>query len=179
MSSIGYKGARKLDYEMLSTVKPGDGKGIADAPEALRRYSDSKLANLYFALELDRRLRARGVDYVFCNVCHPGVAGGTGLGNGGLGRLGDYLEPAIRGFVKLIGNSNVDSAKTSVYLAAAREVKERKIHGQYWEPTWNWTSKYVACKEKLPLTELGSDQEEQSKLWDFSLKAIQKAGVTL
>ncbi len=167
VSSIGYKSARKLDYEMLCTAKPGDGNGITDAPEALMRYSDSKLANLYFALELDRRLQARGVNNVFCNVCHPGVAGATDLGNGGLGRLGDYFEPAIRGIVKMVGNTNEDSAKTSVYLAASKEVKENHIHGQYWAPIWSWTSRYVACKEDLPLTKLGADREEQAKLWDF------------
>ena len=179
VSSYGYKTARKLDYDKLCTVKPGDGTGIADAPEALMRYSDSKLANLYFALELDRRLQSRGKDNVFCNACHPGVAGGTSLGNGGLGKVGDFLEPAIRGFVKMIGNTTEDAAKTSVYLAASKEIKEKRVHGQYWAPIWNWTSRYVACKEDLPLTPLGSDREEQRKLWDFSEKALQKAGVIL
>ena len=179
MSSLGYKKARKLDYEMLCTAKPGDGKSMKDAPEALMRYGDTKLANLYFAKELDRRLQIRGVKNVFCNACHPGIAGGTGLGSGGLGKIGDFLEPAIRGIVRWVGNTTQDSAKTQTYLAASREITEKNVHGQYWAPIWSWKSKYVLCKEELPLTELGSDQEEQRKLWDFSEKALQKAGVTL
>lgn len=164
---------------MLSTVKPGDGKGMADAPEAFRRYCDSKLANLYFAKELDQRLQARGVKNVFCNACHPGSAGGTGLGSGGLGKVGDYLEPVIRGIMRWVANTNDDSAKTQTYMAASNEIKEKDIHGQYWAPIWSWTSTYVSCKEDSPLTSLGGDQGEQTKLWDFSERALKKAGVTL
>ena len=183
VSSLGYKKARKLDYEMLCTVKPDDGKSVRDAPEALMRYGDTKLANLYFAKELDRKLQSKGVRNVFCNACHPGIAGGTGLGSGGLGngalgKIGDFLEPAIRGAVQWVGNSTKDSAKTQTFLAASKEIQEKDVHGQYWTPVWSWKSKYVSCKEELPLTELGSNQEEQEKLWDFSEKALQKAGVT-
>ena len=184
VSSVGYKKARKLDYEMLSTAKPGDGKSIKDSLEALLRYGDTKLANLYFAKELDDRLQSREIKNIFCNACHPGVAGGTGLGSGGLGKgilgkLSHILEPAIRGIVQSTGNTTQDSAKTQTYLAASREVQERNIHGQYWAPIWSWNSKYVECKEDIPLTELGSDQEEQEKLWKFSERALQKAGIVL
>lgn len=162
---------------MLSTAKPDDGKSLRDTPEAFGRYMDSKLANLYFAKELDRRLQARGVGNVFCNACHPGAAGGTGLGSGALGKVGDYIEPVVRGVMAWVGNTNVDSAKTQTYLAASSEVKRNDVHGQYWTPVWSWTSTYVSCKEELPLTKLGSNEEEQRKLWEFSEKALQKAGL--
>ena len=163
---------------MISTADPNDGKSLGHAAEAFRRYADSKLANLYFAKELDRRLQANGVKNVFCNTCHPGSAGGTRLGSGGLGKVGDLIEPFVRGILAWVGNTNYDSAKTQTYLAASQEVKEKNIHGQYWKPIWSWTLTYITCKEDLPLTDLGNDQEEQRKLWDFSEKALQKAGVT-
>lgn len=72
-SSAGYKMARKLDFASLKEHKEEDGKTIRELPDAFKRYCDSKLANLYFAAELDRRLQARGVKNVFCNSCHPGM----------------------------------------------------------------------------------------------------------
>ena len=179
VGSVGYKAARKLDYDLLVTAKPNDGKSFGDTPAAFGRYVDSKLANLYFAKELDQRLQDRGVKNVFCNSCHPGTAGGTGLGSGSLGKVGDMIEPALRGLLGLLGNTNADSAKTQTFLAASQAVKEKNIHGQYWTPVWSWTSTYVSCKEDLPLTNLGNDQEEQKKLWYFSEKALKKAGMTL
>ena len=61
-------------------------------PAATRRYGRSKRANILFAMELDRRLRAppppggggsgSGCTGVRVNVCHPGTIGATGLGDG-------------------------------------------------------------------------------------------------
>ncbi len=164
---------------MLSTAKPDDGKSLSDATEAFRRYMDSKLANLYFAKELDQKLQDKGVSNVVCNTCHPGTAGGTGLGSGSLGRVVDAMEPVIRGIMAWTGNTNEDAAKTQTYLAASTEIKAKNIHGQYWTPVWSWTNTYVSCKEDLPLTDLGNDKEEQRKLWNFSEKALQKTGMSL
>jgi NAD(P)-dependent dehydrogenase (short-subunit alcohol dehydrogenase family) len=36
-------------------------------------YAQSKLANILFARELNKRLEAKGVKNVFVNACHPGV----------------------------------------------------------------------------------------------------------
>jgi NAD(P)-dependent dehydrogenase (short-subunit alcohol dehydrogenase family) len=54
----------KIDWDDIDAHK-GYNRG--------RRYSDSKLMNLLFALELDRRLRASGSP-VTALACHPGVA---------------------------------------------------------------------------------------------------------
>lgn len=73
VSSEGYKLAAKLDYNALTTVVPDSGTRWWHAFAGFRRYSTTKLANVYFAFELDRRLRQRDVKNVYCNVCHPGV----------------------------------------------------------------------------------------------------------
>lgn len=71
-SSIGYQFATGLDYASLTTARPGDGDSIWDVKPAFLRYGNSKLANIYFANELDRRLREDGYKNVYCNSCHPG-----------------------------------------------------------------------------------------------------------
>lgn len=71
-SSIGYKSATGLDYSSLTTARPGDGKSAWDVKSAFDRYGNSKLANIYFASELDRRLRQEDYRNVYCNSCHPG-----------------------------------------------------------------------------------------------------------
>lgn len=71
-SSIGYKFATGLDYASLATARPGDGDSMWDVKPAFDRYGNSKLANIYFANELDRRLRQEGYMKVYCNSCHPG-----------------------------------------------------------------------------------------------------------
>ena len=73
MSSEALYFARKLDYAALEKEVDGDGKSICDMSSAFQRYAKSKLANVYFAAELSRRMRARGIDRVYCNSCHPGL----------------------------------------------------------------------------------------------------------
>ena len=71
-ASLGYKFAPKIDYNVLKERREADGKSARDALPAFKRYCLSKLANVYFAEELDRRLQARGIQNVYCNSCHPG-----------------------------------------------------------------------------------------------------------
>jgi NAD(P)-dependent dehydrogenase (short-subunit alcohol dehydrogenase family) len=61
-------------------------------------YSESKLANLVFALELDRRVRAAGLP-VESVAAHPGYSA-TGLQHAGLA-MGDY---SVERFILRIGN---------------------------------------------------------------------------
>ncbi len=63
MSSIGHRGAA-IDFDNLRLEKPYD---------QWREYGQSKLADLMFALELDRRLRASGSG-VLSLAAHPGVS---------------------------------------------------------------------------------------------------------
>lgn len=71
-SSYGYKAAKKLDYMALTTIVPDDGTSFLHLGGGMQRYLDSKLAVLYFAMELDKILWASGVHNVFVNSCHPG-----------------------------------------------------------------------------------------------------------
>ena len=73
-SSLAYALSPGLDYKALTTAVPGNGTRLWHAPGAFKRYADSKLANIWFASELSRRLREKGVKSVYCNSCHPGMS---------------------------------------------------------------------------------------------------------
>ncbi|KAL9121747.1 MAG: hypothetical protein Q9187_001687 [Circinaria calcarea] len=174
-SSAGYKGATKLDYKALTTPVPTDGSHWWHIFSSFRRYLTSKLANIYFTNELDRRLQARGITNVYCNSCHPGSAGGTGLGTGAIpGAVGRWVEVSAKAIITRVANTNADSAKTQVYLAASKEIREKNIHGQYWVPKWSWTIRFLRCEQE-ELTTLAKDQEEQRKLWELSERAVKDA----
>lgn len=63
-SSLAYSMSEDIQYENLTKRVEDDGTKLRDLRGAFRRYADSKLANIYFAAELDRRLRERG-----CEMC--------------------------------------------------------------------------------------------------------------
>lgn len=63
LSSIGHRGAR-IDFSNFSLQKPYD---------KWREYGQSKLADLIFALEFDRRLRAKGCRLASL-AAHPGIS---------------------------------------------------------------------------------------------------------
>ncbi len=86
-----------------------------------RAYSQSKLANVLFTYELDRR---RGHAPVTVNAVHPGfVASNFGRNNRGLVGL------AMTRLVPLFAKTVVEGAATSVYLASSPDVAG--VSGQY------------------------------------------------
>ena len=62
--------AAKPDYGALK--KSNAAPGLFDGLFSFRKYMNSKLHNVYFATELDTKLRERGVTNVYVNSCHPG-----------------------------------------------------------------------------------------------------------
>jgi NAD(P)-dependent dehydrogenase (short-subunit alcohol dehydrogenase family) len=95
-------------------------------------YGRSKLANLLFVLELDRRLRAAGVDAIAVGA-HPGYAA-TALQTTGPAMQGG-LSGTIRGLVSRASNAiaaqpAAQGALPQLYAAAAPQV----TGGSYWGP---------------------------------------------
>jgi hypothetical protein len=161
---------------MLKTSKPDDGKALKDIGDAWMRYAASKLALVYSTIEFSKRLRNADLANIYLNACHPGNAIGTTLGTGNQTAVHPVMERAVRALLNvLIGNSTIDSAKTQVYLAANKSIKEKDVHGENWEPafsTFGGTYKGCAAKE---YTQLGQDAEERKKLWDVTVDALRKA----
>ena len=88
----------------------------------MRVYGTSKLMNVLFTYELDRRLAGSGITV---NALHPGfVASNFGKSNGGL------MKPLF-GLIQLGAISVEDGAKTSIYLASSTEVEG--ISGKYFD----------------------------------------------
>ena len=88
----------------------------------MRVYGTSKLMNVLFTYELDRRLEGSGITV---NALHPGfVASNFGKSNGGL------MKPLF-GLIQLGAISVEDGAKTSIYLASSTEAEG--ISGKYFD----------------------------------------------
>lgn len=86
----------------------------------MRAYSQSKLANILFAYELDRRYRHTGIS---ANALHPGfVATNLGSNNG-------WWMQLVLPIIHLSAISPERGAQNTIYLASAPEFDE--ISGQY------------------------------------------------
>ena len=83
------------------------------------------------------------------------------------------IESILRPVTIAIGNTNADCAKTQTYMAASPEVREKKVHQQYWEPTWSWSNRYVSCQQANQ-TSLARDQAEWKRLWEFSERMMEE-----
>ena len=112
-----------------------------------RAYSQSKLANILFTVELARRLEGTGVT---ANVLHPGfVASNFAATTGGL--IGILFGIAK----KAVAITPEAGAETSVYLAASPEVAG--VSGQYFDK----------CRAVAP-SRAASDPAAAERLWQIS-----------
>lgn len=115
VSSENHRGARDgLNFEDLQ---------MRNGYSSSKAYAASKLANIMFTVELDRRLRASGIT---AKALHPGVVA-TSFGKGPdspkmMGLLMTVLTPVLR--------KPAQGASTSVFLATAPP--EALDAGLYW-----------------------------------------------
>ena len=89
-------------------------------------YGQSKLANLLFAFELDRRARAAGSRLVSV-AAHPGIAA---TGFVAATRLPGPVQALFGTAVRVVGQDDVQGALPGVYAAVAQGVEG----GSYWGP---------------------------------------------
>jgi NAD(P)-dependent dehydrogenase (short-subunit alcohol dehydrogenase family) len=112
----------------------------------MRAYGKSKLANILFTYELDRRLGGSGVTV---NALHPGFVGtNMGANNGWLVKL--FLP-----ITRLWGISPNEGAETSIYLASSPEVEG--VSGEYFYQ-----------KQPVPSSQFSHDVEAGQQLWRVS-----------
>ncbi len=88
-----------------------------------RAYGQSKIANLYFMVELDRRARAAGWDLTSV-AAHPGLAN-TNLTAG----MQAPVLDAFGGFLRFMGQSDAAGALPTLYAATAPEVRGGDYYG--------------------------------------------------
>jgi NAD(P)-dependent dehydrogenase (short-subunit alcohol dehydrogenase family) len=114
-------------------------------------YGATKLMNLYFTVELARRLHGTGIT---ANALHPGFVG-TEFGHGGDTR---WLTFGIR-IARPFARSPARGAQTAVWLAASPEVGE--MTGNY----------FFDCREKAP-SMAARDASAAQRLWEVSERLV-------
>ena len=116
-----------------------------------KAYSQSKLANILFTVELARKLKGTGLT---ANCLHPGIV------NSGFGKQGGEKRAGISKF-NALGISPENGAGTSIYLATSPEVS-------------GITGKYFSKRKVKKPHRRAQDVEAQKRLWDLSLGMVGK-----
>jgi len=119
-----------------------------------QRYADSKLANMLFFFELDRRLRAAGSP-VTAVGCHPGIAATD---------LGRHMGP-LQVLIPLVGmalNTAAMGAWPTLQAATATVVP-----GGYYGPTGLGETRGPSGRASR--TQQAEDRELARRLWDVSV----------
>jgi NAD(P)-dependent dehydrogenase (short-subunit alcohol dehydrogenase family) len=148
VASGAHKSARGgLDFDDLQTER--------HRYHGMQVYSRTKLANVYFARELARRLAGTGVTV---NALHPGFVasnfareGDTGLMSAGIRIARPFAISAPKG------------ALTSIYLASSPEVEG--ITGQY----------FSKCKP-ASTSKTAQDDNAGRRLWEATEELVANAG---
>ena len=114
-------------------------------------YSQSKLANVLFTMELDRRY---GRDLT-TNCLHPGLVG-TRLAN----KKAGAFTSTVWSLYKPFATKPDRGAATSVYLAASPEVQD--VSGRYFDED--------QCLQKP--SAIARNEQLARRLWEYSEKAV-------
>lgn len=146
LSSLAHRKAA-IDFENL------DG---SQGYKGMKFYGQSKLANLMFATELDKRLKQHGISTLSL-ACHPGISatnlfklGGREMPRIFSGLMHRYLQPATMG------------ALPTVYAATDPAIKG----GEYIGPDGKGNRRgYPALEEPDPAVK---DEALRQKLWEVS-----------
>jgi NAD(P)-dependent dehydrogenase (short-subunit alcohol dehydrogenase family) len=148
VASIAHKGG-KLNFDDLNGERGYDPRGA---------YQQSKLANLVFGLEFDRRLRAHSANTTSV-IAHPGVAVtniiSNGMGTGMKGRVVGALLP-------LVAQSDDRGSWPLVYASTSSEVHG----GGYYGPDGIAEIKGMPVEVKPKPQAL--DPVAGKRLWDVS-----------
>ncbi|MDN4611202.1 oxidoreductase [Arthrobacter burdickii] len=114
LSSLAHKRGR-IDFDDLQSERGYRRWGA---------YGQSKIANLYFMVELDRRARAAGWDLTSV-AAHPGLANTNLTASMQVPAMLDVLG----GFVKLMSQSDAAGALPTLYAATSPEVRGGDYYG--------------------------------------------------
>lgn len=115
---------------------------------SMKAYANSKLYNLLFTIELDRRIKSAGLT-IPVNAVHPGVVA-TGFGQKSDGLVG-FIFKAFQLFFA----SPEKGAETSIFLATSPEGE--KVSGKYFK-----NKKPAGTNNKIV------NEENAKKLWVIS-----------
>ncbi|KAK2193241.1 hypothetical protein NP493_16g04020 [Ridgeia piscesae] len=123
---------------------------------AKKAYSQSKLANVLFTRELDRRLKGTGVS-VF--ALHPGVVRTELWRHTGSAGFAWYKRMLFKPFIYLCFKTPLQGAQTTIYCTVKEGLE--KHSGKY----------FSDCRLKTPSAE-AQDDDKAKKLWDISARLV-------
>ncbi len=137
------------------------------SPERYRRwpqYGASKLANLLFTYELDRRLRTADLP-VLALAAHPGFSGTHLLSNGQFGRASGGLATLFGAANRAIAQSPAQGA-LPLLMAATADLPGATYCGPSGMGEWRGTPQVVTSSD------LSNDVDAQRRLWEISEQAV-------
>ena len=123
-------------------------------------YARSKLANLLFTLELDRRCRAAEVP-VKALAAHPGFAGTHLAANGQYGRSSGGVASILDATIRAVSQSAAAGAQPSL-MAATADLPG----GTYCGPSG--LAEFAGRPQVTLMTRLARDETAAARLWELS-----------
>ncbi|KAI8147751.1 hypothetical protein BJV82DRAFT_593219 [Fennellomyces sp. T-0311] len=119
-------------FHWMPSVTGVDFETISDEKSFNRKthYGKTKLANVLFTFELDRRLKAKGINNVLINCNHPGAVKTDPYYENKLLKKDSLIDK----FTNIFFVSPEEGALTQLYLATSPEVEKKGISGQYYVP---------------------------------------------
>jgi NAD(P)-dependent dehydrogenase (short-subunit alcohol dehydrogenase family) len=174
--ATGMPAPRFLDPEVLArpendparTFEQGDKPGLSQR----RRYTTSKLCNVLFAYEWDRRIRSGSTaapPSVTVNAFNPGLMPGTGLARdypAPARLIWNHILPALRPLLKRMGK---DVNTTEASGAALADM----VAGPAWAGV---TGRYVSGRDVIQSSDESYDLEKAARLWSASEAWLSPAG---
>ena len=145
LSSIAHRGAA-IDFDNFSLEKPYNN---------WREYGQSKLADLIFTLEFEKRLRSKGYQLMSL-ASHPGFSKTD---------LQKYMEKDMLNSLELM------TAKDGAQPTLAACLRPDAKGGQYWGPDGPNEQKGKPALAKIDSAAL--DEKLNAKLWDWAKKTTQ------
>ena len=153
VSSLAHRGGR-IHFDDLNL---GRGYGRQKA------YAQSKVANLIFSIELQRRLSAAGAQTLSL-ACHPGVSN-TNLVGPGLIRQSPLRIGALSKLIMpLVTQSPRSGALPTAYAAVSNQVEP----GGYYGPAW--LGEFMGPPTTAYATRYARNPEIGQRLWQRSLE---------
>ncbi|CAG8791698.1 17694_t:CDS:2, partial [Dentiscutata erythropus] len=142
VSSSGHARVAGIEFEKLNDPNAHDSK---------QRYRQSKLANILFTNELNKRYLEG--EQVYANSLHPGLVDTNMLRRNDLSFAETFLSSSI---------SPEDGAITNLYCATSPEIEEKNYRGKYFVP-------FGVVGEKSSYAE---DEDLAKRLWEFTENLI-------
>eukprot|EP01129_Flabellula_baltica_P006245 TRINITY_DN231_c0_g1_i2.p1 TRINITY_DN231_c0_g1~~TRINITY_DN231_c0_g1_i2.p1 ORF type:complete len:276 (+),score=66.10 TRINITY_DN231_c0_g1_i2:467-1294(+) len=132
-------------------------------------YGQSKLANIYFTVELQKRLDARFPDKKFyVNAVHPGAVGTNLSRHMASEDLSNILMPILLK-ARILWDPET-GALTQLGAAVSPVIEQENIKATYFIP--------ILRSFPPALSDLAQDTEKASQFWDYTIDVLDKFGIS-